>query len=553
MAGIWIPKTSELDYSNKKLYTEYVNRQKKAIDTFKDHPALAFWSVNNESEGSDTQGEVYAMIEEVTRYIKKVDPYHPVTTVFAGSSVTKQEKLMEFAPSVDILSINSYKGIASCYPSTVDSGWRGPLIVSEYGPDGTWECSRTSWGVVLEMPNDEKADLYRTRHLTNIMNNNKGVGGYAFCLPYAVGYEGTLTWYGFIFNGKKTPIMHEMQYAWTGKYADNVAPRVKSVMLNNKKADENIILAPSDDIELEITVTDRENDTLTYGFEIREEVNTSVTDKYPRLIEKVDNLNTNKAKMKVPSVPGYYRVYAYAYDGHDNVGVDNIPIYVKQTKTGVVTEVKNPEKVKELLAKAAEEIASNTKISADVNVNITENINGIIYGATGEGEVATDGISTHISSSVKYHSSGLQNSDMFISGKTLFTKDKDGKWIKTQLDNAFNIMNFYKLLSEDKSIFSELTVDETTEQGKYIMRGNVFAEGLYSNALRGYNNMDFVQKNDAVDKYSLEIHIDKNTGRIINAVAMVGYTVSAAEGKYNDIEYTYNYTYNQDLKISLPQ
>lgn len=554
MAGLWIPKANDFDYNDETKYREYVNRQIRAIDTFKNHPALALWSVNNESEGSDTQGEVYAMIEEVTRYIKKVDPYHPVVTVFAGSGVPKQEKLMTLAPSIDILSINAYRGIANAYPSTVTSGWKGPLIIGEYGPDGTWETSRTSWGAVIEMPNDIKADLYRTRHIDNITSNNKGVGGFAFCLPYAVGYEGTLTWYGFVFHGYRTPIMDEMQYAWTGQYADNVAPRVKSLTVNGKTATDNITILPNSDLTVLIEATDRDNDELTYHFEIREEINTSVTDKYPRLIVKAENPgNKNQITMKSPSVPGQYRLYVYATDGHDNVGVDNIPVYVKQTVSSASQEVNNPTKIKAVLEQASGEFVKAGKVRADVTVDIIENINGILYPAKGSAVLVADKSITHIAAYVAYGSGENLESDVYFDSKSTYIKNESGKFNTGTNSEYYSMLSVYQDIAADSRLIDTMTLDETASEDFIIIKSNGFVRNFYNNALKGLGTVEFHGYSNMTDKHGLEIYVSKDTGKIVRTIANVGYTLSVEEGKYQDITYIYDYDYDTDIILVIPK
>lgn len=333
MVQVWVNGSGSggFDYNNKNMYNGYVNYWKKVINDFKDHPALALWCVNNEAEDTDVNGEVYETIEELTRYIKEVDPYHPVATAFAGCYYPPQEKLKLLAPSVDILGCNVYKYIGDMSNNTQISGWVKPTLVTEFGPNGTWETySQTSWGALIEPGGAEKADLYRTRYTDYVKTNRNGIGSFAFCFENAVGSIGTESWYAFMFDGMKTTVLHEMQYAWTGQYADNVAPRINSFTVNGKTADSSLIVSPGETMTVAMSAADRDNDTLTYHADIREEINTAVTSKTPRVCTAAVNSANGSISINAPDVPGWYRIYAYVTDGNNNVCVDNFPIYVKQ-------------------------------------------------------------------------------------------------------------------------------------------------------------------------------------------------------------------------------
>lgn len=530
MVGIWVPVSMSEEYSTREKYYSYIERQKRLIDTFKDHPAVVMWSVNNESEGSDRNGEVYAMIEELSRYIKSVDPYHPIATVFAGNGVEKQKKLMALAPSVDILGINTYKAISRSYPSTEESGWKGPIMICEYGPDGTWEAERTSWGVVIEPLNSEKAELYRKRHIENIMTNNKGIGGFAFCLPNAIGFEGTLTWYAFMYKGRRTPIMYEMQYAWTGHYPKTAPPKITKLTVNKKIPSDSVMVLPEEDMYVEANVCPQSDDHLTFSFEIYEEVSKKTKDKSNlECIGKCDNKeNMSAVMMKAPKVPGPYRIYAAVFDEHDNVCVDNFPIYVKGG-LGSSKDINDISRISDILMKVSAFFEEHNEMDADVAIDITDNINGMIYPAEGKAKLSVSNEQIHIFSRVDYTAGGILSANMI------------------QKTNASEMLLVYKHMALDKDLLKRMRIDTSLDDEYIVIKSQDFIKEFYPQALRGISAEGFMSTSLIPDNIRLDIYISKHSSRVKKAVAVLGYMLSSDEGRHQTIRYIYNYTYGEGV------
>ncbi|UII28647.1 carbohydrate binding domain-containing protein [Fulvivirga maritima] len=73
---------------------------KSEIGTFKDHPALLSWYINDEPDG---QGRPASILEEAYDVIHEVDPYHPVSIVFMMPS-----RAAEFENTMDIAMTDPY-------------------------------------------------------------------------------------------------------------------------------------------------------------------------------------------------------------------------------------------------------------------------------------------------------------------------------------------------------------------------------------------------------------------------------------------------------------
>lgn len=73
---------------------------RKEVETFRDHPALLSWYMNDEPDGQSRPPE---LLEKAYQIIRQADPYHPVTVVFVIPSMANQ-----FANSHDIAMTDPY-------------------------------------------------------------------------------------------------------------------------------------------------------------------------------------------------------------------------------------------------------------------------------------------------------------------------------------------------------------------------------------------------------------------------------------------------------------
>ncbi len=101
-----------------------------------------------------------------------------------------------------------------------------------------------------------------------------------------------------------------------------------------KKATDNIYLQAGQSYPVAASVADPNKDPLTYRYELLPESTDlkmggdreSRPAAIPGLIPAGAKAQT---KLTAPTKEGAYRLFVYAYDGHDNVATANIPFYVK--------------------------------------------------------------------------------------------------------------------------------------------------------------------------------------------------------------------------------
>lgn len=549
-AGVTISR-DQSTYATKEAYRKYIDGQKELILKYKDHPALAMWVVNNEAEGKDVDGEIFTAIEELSRYIHSIDPYHPILTAIAGPNTTYIGKMMSQAPGIDILGINAYSSVGRCEEATRSKGWNAPYMVTEYGPNGTWgtECTRTEWNVVIDMNNDEKANLYRERHDEFIKGIDRSIGGFAFCLPYAVGTEGTYSWYGFWFDGCSTPVMDEMCYAWTGAYPDNVAPRIKSFDINSLSAEDNITLEPGAAMKLSMTAADADGDPLEYKFGIYEEVNLNFTTKHAQMLYEADNPNNDSTvTINAPTAPGYYRLFFKVYDGKGHVGIDNIPFRVVRRETDVKD---NSKAITEILTKASAQFDKG--FAADVDVFANDNNQGIPYEGKGSAVIEATADAAHITADVTYDVGGRETSDVYLTANGSYISSDGKAYEKSAADGYYSMAAVYKELAADKTAIRNLRYDDTTDKDYIVISGSVLVPGLTPYALSGLARGGFIGDDDSADNYFVKIYVSRTSGRIEKTVATVGYMRSAENAQYRKLTFTYSYDYGKEIKVNLPK
>lgn len=322
----------EFDYNDEGAVKAQKERIKKEVLELKDHPALMIWAIGNELNLRATNPKVWDAVNDISKMVHEIDPNHLTTTPLAGISQQDVDYIKERCPDIDILSVQLYGKIVELPKMLKDYNFTGPYIITEWGATGHWEVPLTTWGAPIEENSTVKAANYLKRYKTVIeKDTTQCLGSYVFL--WGQKQERTPTWYGmFLEDGKETESVDVMHYIWNNEWPENRTPQIESFTLNNKTAYDNVIAESGKEISALIKVTDFENDDITYSWEILPE-STNLKDggdKEERP-EKIDmEIETNQngiLKFKAPK-PGAYRLFVYAYDGHDHAATANIPFKV---------------------------------------------------------------------------------------------------------------------------------------------------------------------------------------------------------------------------------
>lgn len=333
------------DYNNPQAVAEQLERVRKEVAEFKDHPALLAWGIGNELNLHYSNPKVWDAVNEVAAMIKKQDPNHLVTTMLAGVNKKEIDFIKAKCPALDLLAVQVYGGLASVPQQLREAGWDKAYIVTEWGPTGHWEGPQTPWKASIEESSSEKAAVYKSRYQASIAQDKNCLGSYVFL--WGQKQERTPTWYGlFTEQGEESEVIDVMHYLWTGKEPQNRAPHITAFQLDKKKALDFIYLRPDQLYKIDVQVSDPDGDTLTTRWELLAE-STDLKEggdreSRPAALENAVRVESfDKAMLIAPSTPGAYRLFVYVTDGKNKVATANIPFYVQPADASTATNGKS--------------------------------------------------------------------------------------------------------------------------------------------------------------------------------------------------------------------
>ena len=165
-AGIWLPHCNKMRRQKVFSYLDNPEKLKKLeeealtyIHTFKDHPAVLFWNMGNETLFfTNEEKEKIAFCKFLSQLVKKakaIDSDHPILYTCAGTAEFKYIK--KYVKNLDLLGVNSYCGIEGIYNSWKEQGFRIPFILTEAGPLGPWDCPKDEFGKSIDQADYEKS------------------------------------------------------------------------------------------------------------------------------------------------------------------------------------------------------------------------------------------------------------------------------------------------------------------------------------------------------------------------------------------------------------
>jgi len=335
MMGLWVQHERHgYDYDNEAANKAQLDYFTKMVKKYKDHPALLMWSIGNEVDLFYSNTKVWNVVQDIAKMIHEVDPNHPTNTVTAGLDEKEVELIMENAPDIDIYAINTYGEVGIIRDKIRASGWTGPYIIAEWGPNGHWEVAKTKWSAPIEQTSREKADSYFERYNTHIYPDQEMcIGSYVFL--WGQKQETTATWYGLFSNGgQSSEVLDVVERSWKGVWPENRAPSMDSLSLDGQQKGEDIFLIAEELYTANVFVSDDSDDKLKYVYKIYpESTNTKAggdLEKEPPAMTGLIKKNDKKGNVtfKAPKEEGPYRLFIYVNDSEDRLAYANIPFFV---------------------------------------------------------------------------------------------------------------------------------------------------------------------------------------------------------------------------------
>lgn len=339
MQGIWLPKEVE-KYSDENFKNEMRETCRELAETFKDDPNILCWGIGNEIELSGANnGVVWGFVEELAAMMKSIDKRHLVATVIAHNK-SALDSIARYAPSLDIVGINSYGPILEVKDMVAESDYKGPYMITEWGPTGWWETSSTEWKAPIEQTSEQKRIVYEERYNNAILGDKRCLGSFVFL--WGQKEERTPTWFsmfvegnveGLPLKGEKTPMVEAMQRVWSGEEPEQTAPVVTGIKVDGKTPQESPTLQKGKSFRVEVAATDREGDKMTYIWEVlREATVLGFGGSYEPRPERYGEVITTTEPIAEITIDeeGNFRVYAYVADGTGFVSTVNSPIQVQK-------------------------------------------------------------------------------------------------------------------------------------------------------------------------------------------------------------------------------
>jgi hypothetical protein len=328
--GIWLHHendTEKFSYDDPAMLKQQLDAVRKVVLRYKDHPAVLLWGLGNEMEGeTGDKPAIWQAVEAAAKLTKQLDPNHPTMTVIAEIGGQKIPSIEKYCPDVDIVGINSYGGGPSLGERYAKSGGTKPYLVTEFGPVGSWETEKTSWGAAYEQTSTEKADWYRKTYTSSVAGQPRCLGSYAFL--WGQKQETTATWFGmFLKSGEKLGPVDTMSEMWQGAAPAKKCPAIQPLKLLNGPQ-----LTAGDTLRAELEVSDPAGQPLQVRWVVQpEQTHLLTAGAEERALQEFAGLvitgDLHHAEIRTPKEPGGYRLFAYVRNGI-GAAVANIPFYV---------------------------------------------------------------------------------------------------------------------------------------------------------------------------------------------------------------------------------
>lgn len=316
-----------------------------AVNQYKNRKSILCWAIGNEEE--TRTGDRVALWQEmntIAKAIKVADPNHPVMTVIAEIGNNNLQQIMQYAPDLDFVGINSYNGAASLPTRVNNTGWKKPYVITEFGPAGHWEVPKTPWGLPIEQNSTDKAKMYLDVQTRGAVESPNCLGSVPFL--WGQKQEKTHTWYGMFLHsslgGNPVGAVEAMTYAWTGKYPANRYPTIATNGIAAGEATKigdgtKRVFALKQLIDVRVNTVDPEGKPLRIEWDLRVDVSDNPgqggsfeQDVLP-IAGAIISKNGNEARIQLPNEEKNYRVFVYVYDDAGNAATANIAIRTDKT------------------------------------------------------------------------------------------------------------------------------------------------------------------------------------------------------------------------------
>jgi hypothetical protein len=247
------------------------------------------------------------------------------------------DNIARHAPSITLLGVNSYAGLPVVPRDLEPSKFTGPFVITEWGPDGHWETANTSWGRPIEQSSAQKAATYAERQRLMASWHERCLGSYVFL--WGQKQERTPTWYGLFvedrpelgLRGESTPQLDAVASGWTGRVPVTTAPVVNGILLNDRRAEDSVVIRPGDKARAVAHIEQAREGTKLIWELLQEPTELGQGGSHEdRPARAASQLEPRGAEVTfVAPAPGEYRLFFYALDTRGKAGTANFPFKVE--------------------------------------------------------------------------------------------------------------------------------------------------------------------------------------------------------------------------------
>ncbi len=326
------------DSNNNELLIRQRQHVEKIVKTYYNYPAILFWVIGNELHIQRANNiSMWKEVNEISKIIHSIDPYHPITTTIASFPTTSFDPLQIklFAPDLDFLSLTIYEFAPRIKRELKSFIWgdERPFLVTEWSGQVYWNLPKTDWGAIIEQNSTINAENFVHNYSLGIeANSDKCIGGYVFY--WGQKQERTHTVFSLIIDNKyKTQAFEKLEYIWSATNPQNFSPRLKAFTIENNSS-QNLYLPVNKEYTANIDAFDPDGDALYLKWELRTEgeywgKTGGEAEALTEIISKSDTSTPyrNIITFKTPEKEGPYRLFVYVIDSNNNIATANIPFY----------------------------------------------------------------------------------------------------------------------------------------------------------------------------------------------------------------------------------
>ncbi|MCH8557349.1 MAG: hypothetical protein LAT84_06000 [Balneolia bacterium] len=306
------------------------------VNEHKDHPALLIWNLGNEINYPLVfrKNSFIRIFNDLVSMVQELDPNHPVSTSIIGAGRKTMSSVFFHSPHLDIIAFNTFGNTAFVNDHLAQTSFLfgpRPYFFSELGPTGPWESQFTSWGSPIEAPTFVKSELYRSR--IELMKANEQASSLgALVFYWGSKLERTHTWFSLFKDDRKSESVRVIESVWKQSGEPVPTSGLEYMLVNKRRAENNIILSPGESSVAEIFFKENPSDSLVLKWEIYPEA--WYSDTHELVVENYIPVGTflgfeeNQVRFRAPLREGPYRIFAYVYNEDGTFASTNIPFYV---------------------------------------------------------------------------------------------------------------------------------------------------------------------------------------------------------------------------------